>query len=159
MVTICLTQKLIHYAANLHVFRCYTFLTYVTNACIVVIVNDICPKYKEEINMAARDGTGPMGTGPMTGRGLGPCNTGSERLVGYGYGRGGGMGFGPGRGRGMGFGPGRGCMRGFGGYGRGYGRGYAAMPYPEVNEKEYLEEEKKYLQNQLEGISKRLEDL
>lgn len=45
------------------------------------------------------DGTGPAGMGPMTGRGMGPCNPywgGS----GYGYGRGMGRGFG----RGMGWG-------------------------------------------------------
>ena len=35
------------------------------------------------------DGSGPMGQGPMTGRGLGPC--------------GGGMGYGRGQGRGFGF--------------------------------------------------------
>ena len=39
--------------------------------------------------MPFRDQTGPMGQGPMTGRGLGPC--------------GGGMGYGRGYGRGMGW--------------------------------------------------------
>jgi hypothetical protein len=33
------------------------------------------------------DGTGPMGQGPMTGRGMGPCNT----SMGRGFGRGRGM--------------------------------------------------------------------
>lgn len=42
--------------------------------------------------MPARNGTGPMGQGPMTGRGLGPC----RRSAGYGLGRG--------YGRGMGYG-------------------------------------------------------
>lgn len=32
------------------------------------------------------DGTGPLGLGPMTGRGLGPCGRGLRR--GWGYGRG-----------------------------------------------------------------------
>lgn len=46
--------------------------------------------------MPLRDGTGPAGMGPMTGRGMGPCAGG--------YGR--GMGRGAGRGRGCGmFGP------------------------------------------------------
>lgn len=34
--------------------------------------------------MPREDGTGPMGQGPMTGRGLGPCGTG----MGRGFGRG-----------------------------------------------------------------------
>lgn len=29
--------------------------------------------------MPARDGTGPMGQGPLTGRGLGPCGRGFRR--------------------------------------------------------------------------------
>ncbi len=44
--------------------------------------------------MPNRNGTGPLGAGPLTGRGMGPCG---------GYGRasyGGGRGFGFGRGRG-----------------------------------------------------------
>ena len=51
------------------------------------------------------DGTGPMGQGPMTGRGMGPCNPNARP----GYGRG----YGQGRGRGMGQGYGRGRGRGF----------------------------------------------
>lgn len=39
--------------------------------------------------MPRRDGTGPMGQGPLTGRGLGPCARGSA------FGRGMGRGFGP----------------------------------------------------------------
>ncbi len=46
------------------------------------------------------DETGPMGNGPMTGRGLGPCGGG------YGRGRGRGRGFGRGFGRAFGFGRG-----------------------------------------------------
>ena len=41
------------------------------------------------INMPGQDQTGPMGAGPMTGRGMGPC--------GGGFGRGRGCGFGYGR--------------------------------------------------------------
>lgn len=41
--------------------------------------------------MARRDGTGPMGMGPMTGRGMGLCRNGrygSELKARFGYGRG-----------------------------------------------------------------------
>ena len=55
--------------------------------------------------MPRRDGTGPMGRGSMTGRGLGVC-TGVNAS---GFGR--GMGMGLGLGLGLGF---RGCRRGFG---------------------------------------------
>lgn len=65
--------------------------------------------------MPRRNGTGPMGLGPMTGRGAGNCS-------GYGFSRsmnpvGGRGGFGFGRGFGCGFG--RGFGRGFYGAGRG----------------------------------------
>ncbi len=46
------------------------------------------------------DGTGPLGTGPQTGRGLGPCGGGQNRGGGISSGRGRGMG----RGRGLGLG-------------------------------------------------------
>lgn len=36
--------------------------------------------------MAARDGTGPMGAGPLTGRGFGPCGKGSGFRRGFGRG-------------------------------------------------------------------------
>lgn len=39
--------------------------------------------------MPGQDGTGPMGQGPMTGRGLGPCGLGWRR-----WGQGGGRGLG-----------------------------------------------------------------
>lgn len=47
--------------------------------------------------MPRGDGTGPRGEGPLTGRGLGPCNTDMQRGE-SGY----GMGAGFGRGRGLG---------------------------------------------------------
>jgi len=34
------------------------------------------------------DGTGPLGQGPLTGRGFGPCGCGMRRGFGKGYGRG-----------------------------------------------------------------------
>lgn len=48
--------------------------------------------------MPGLDGTGPMGAGPLTGRGLGPCGFGMRRGFGRGYGRRAwlGCGFGPG---------------------------------------------------------------
>ena len=61
--------------------------------------------------MPGRDGTGPMGTGPI-GRGLGGC---LGAIAGFGRGMGRGFGVGFGRGRGMG------CGFGFG-FGRGMGR-------------------------------------
>lgn len=80
--------------------------------------------------MPGFDGTGPAGTGSMTGRRQGFCNP-SRTAYGptpilrrgyrsYGYGQGFGRGFGQGRGFRAGFGPGFGP--GFG-QGRGYGRG------------------------------------
>ena len=38
--------------------------------------------------MPGQDGTGPLGQGPLTGRGLGPCGCGMRRGFGRGYGRG-----------------------------------------------------------------------
>jgi hypothetical protein len=58
--------------------------------------------------MPRRDGTGPMGAGSMTGRGLGICT--GANAVKYGAGLG------------MGLGLGLACRRGFG---RGFGRGFA----------------------------------
>ena len=64
-----------------------------------VIAADVKNKTKRRHDMPGRDGTGPMGAGAMTGRGLGPCGGG------YAFGRGFGGGFGRGLGRGgMGFG-------------------------------------------------------
>jgi hypothetical protein len=37
--------------------------------------------------MPGQDGTGPLGLGPLTGRGLGPCGCGMRRGFGRGYGR------------------------------------------------------------------------
>ena len=68
------------------------------------------------------DGTGPMGIGPMTGRGLGPCNGGTGRRFG-------------------------GRMRGFG-----RGAGYGMRFYSEKNEISALEEEEKILKQELEAI-------
>ncbi|MGE4454642.1 MAG: DUF5320 domain-containing protein [Sphaerochaeta sp.] len=51
--------------------------------------------------MPRRNGTGPMGYGPLTGRGMGYCRGGAGVGYGYGYGMGRGAGFGRGLGWGM----------------------------------------------------------
>jgi hypothetical protein len=115
--------------------------------------------------MPGGDRTGPMGLGPMTGRAAGYCG---------GYGVPGYMNPIPGRGFGGGFGRGRG---GWGGGGRGwrhwyYATGlpgwarsgwgvptpYYAPPTPGA-EREYLDDVAKTLQDQLDGIKKRLDQL
>ena len=55
--------------------------------------------------MPYKDGTGPNGQGPMTGRGIGPCSGGARAMGGRGMGRGFGGRRGMGRGMGMGFAP------------------------------------------------------
>jgi hypothetical protein len=68
--------------------------------------------------MPARNGTGPLGMGPMTGRGMGPCGLGAGfagRPWGYGYGYGYGY---PAYGRPFGGMP-------WGGFGRGRGRWFS----------------------------------
>jgi hypothetical protein len=100
--------------------------------------------------MPGRDGTGPMGAGAMSGRGLGPC-TGVNRTA---Y----GAGFGAGPGAGLGFG----CRRGFGrlgGFFGGFGRGFAPEQVTQKNQKELLKEQKDFFQDRIEAIDKQLEDL
>jgi hypothetical protein len=80
-------------------------------------------------SMPWRDGTGPEGRGPLTGRGFGPC----------------GRGLGRGFGRGMGF-------RRFG-----YGIGYRRPTTEE--EIEMLKAEKEDLQAVITDIDKRLAEL
>ncbi len=92
--------------------------------------------------MPRRDGTGPMGAGTMTGRGLGLC-TGTNDIK---YGTRLGLGFA--------------CRRGYGqGLGRGFGRGFAYNQTSTKTQKDLLQEQKDILQNRLEAIDKRLENL
>lgn len=107
--------------------------------------------------MPGRDGTGPLGQGPMTGRGMGLCNpyyAGSVDPRFYG-------GFGLRRGFGLGYG------WGFGrGFGRGLGRGFGRAFYPhdvyeyeygvtdQLSEKELLEKRRSVLEAELEEIKK-----
>lgn len=88
--------------------------------------------------MPRRDGTGPMGGGSMTGRGLGLCT--GANAVKYGAGLG------------MGLGRGFACRRGF-------GRGFATNQTSSKTQKELLSEQKTMLQDRLEVIDKQLENL
>jgi len=86
--------------------------------------------------MPRKDGTGPMGRGTMTGRGLGFCTgVNADR-------------YGAGLVRGMGLG--NGCRRGFGGC-------YSGQ-LPMLTDKELLTEQKELLQKRLDAISKQLEN-
>lgn len=93
--------------------------------------------------MPGLDGTGPFGQGPMTGRGLGLCGGGARRRAfAFGVGRA-GIPWGCGRGRVWGGG------RGFWGRSR----------FNSVDEKSYLEDAMKDLEEELNAIRKRLEEL
>jgi hypothetical protein len=78
--------------------------------------------------MPRGDGTGPMGMGPMTGRGMGCCtgvNTpGFRNTMNFGYG-----------------------MRGSRGFRRNFFAG--SMPGYDYNDKDYLSNQKQFLENQL----------
>ena len=104
------------------------------------------------------DGTGPLGLGPMTGRGAGYCagyNTPGymNPIPGYGRGFGWGRGWGWGRGRGFGW-------RGY--YPSYYPPRYTPATYPRYNnedEKRYLEDTIKGLEEELKALRERLQEL
>jgi len=109
--------------------------------------------------MPGGDRTGPRGLGPRTGRAVGYCA--GYNMPGYAN---------PGFGRGFGFGRGRGFGRGFQGRGRGFwGRGVHPYPvpyYPDIypepskeDEKVYLEDVVKGLEEELKMIRERLQEL
>ncbi len=119
--------------------------------------------------MPAGDGTGPMGRGPMTGRGAGYCggydapgwfNPVPRRGLGLGWGRGGAWG-----GRGGGwrhrnwyYATG---VPGWARFGYAPGRGYdpyAALPSRE-QETEFLRQQAEWLKQQLDAIRQRIEEL
>ncbi len=117
--------------------------------------------------MPARDKTGPLGAGAMTGRRLGACTGVNAPIYGGWQGRGCGRGFG-GFGRGVraaGMGRGQGFGQGFGrGRGQGYGQGYAMganidYNYDQASSKEALQAQKKELQMALDAIDKQLDSL
>lgn len=101
---------------------------------------------REVIDMAGRDGTGPMGSGAKTGRGLGPCG-GGERGTRYGAGPGMGAGRSPRRGRG--------CP----GFGAGFGRGVYLDQESSKTDKEFLTEQKEFFEERINNIKAKLEDL
>lgn len=85
--------------------------------------------------MPGRDGTGPMGQGPRYGRGFGPC-------AGYPVN--------PYYGCGMGYGRSRGFRRML------YGFPVAPAAYGSEQEKTLLEDQAKFLENQLEQVRNQL---
>ncbi len=92
--------------------------------------------------MPRRDGSGPMGAGSMTGRGLGFC-TGADAVKYC-------------AGLGLGLGLGLACRRGFG---RGLGRSYFVKQASSKTQKELLQEQQNVLKKRLEVIDKQLENL
>lgn len=81
--------------------------------------------------MPNRDKTGPMGQGPLTGRGFGPCGSGLGR----------------------GFGGGR-------GFGRGLGRFFGwNQPQTEAEQKQALVDYRKALEEELEDVKKEEDSL
>jgi uncharacterized protein DUF5320 len=115
--------------------------------------------------MPGGDGTGPMGSGPMTGRAAGFCsgyavpgsmNAGGGRGF---YGRSRGRGGGGRWGQGRGFGAGRfgSLPMGAGGY-PAYGPVAPVTPAPE-QELNALKQQATYFQDALEDIQKRIEAL
>ncbi len=96
--------------------------------------------------MPRRDGSGPAGQGPLTGRGLGNCTGVQNTAYGYGYGRGLGLGMGMGRGA---------------GYGRGFGGYYATAPAPVTyaSQKDFLTAQQSDLKNRLDIINSQLNNL
>ena len=114
--------------------------------------------------MPARDRTGPWGEGPRTGRGLGLCNPrsaayGPRFSWGFGRGRGFGRGFGPGMGWGRGYGRGFGWWRFGAPRGTGYAPAYGPDPLNPTEEIDMLRAEADSLNNALDEISKRIEEL
>jgi len=108
--------------------------------------------------MPGGDRTGPLGRGPMTGRGAGICagyqmpGYSNPRSLGYGQ----GFGFRKGRGRGSG--------RGYWGCGRGiWWRDIYSNPYyskPSIDEeKSYLETAIKELEEEINSIRERIKEL
>lgn len=90
--------------------------------------------------MARRDGRGPLGQGPLSGRGYGICNGGNYMpKCGGGFGRGMEMG-----------------RRG--GAPRGFGRGFEVYEDNRTS-KEILSEEKEMIQERLNFIKEELENL
>jgi len=96
--------------------------------------------------MPGRDGTGPMSQGPMTGGGFGDCSL--QEDMNYQT-----------RNRFSSIGRGASCGRG-----RGFGRGFRNRPYiavnnPQVDEKQYLKDELKNLEQEVNSVKTRLSEI
>lgn len=110
--------------------------------------------------MPRGDGSGPNGMGPMTGRGLGFCaGYATPGFANPGF----GGGFGRGFGRGMG-GGGRGRRNmyyatGLPGYMRGPAFYGPAPMAPAVDEADVLRQQAEYLEQSLENVKRRLDEL
>jgi hypothetical protein len=89
--------------------------------------------------MPGRDGTGPIGVGPMSGRGFGICSGGA-----------------PGHAAGRGFGFGR---RGGRVNGRGFGGYLSSDRDGSMTRKDVLSEQKKLLEDRLDYVNRQLEEL
>jgi len=101
--------------------------------------------------MPGFDRSGPLGQGPMTGRGLGLCGGAAQVPAGVGFARGVGRGGRPwGGGRGFAFGGGRGR------FGPDYGWGYAP---PAAPGNEALQAEAEGLQAEIKALKERLAKL
>lgn len=117
--------------------------------------------------MPAKDGTGPMGIGPGTGRGMAeyaenpdPASThpGPHRGHGMGHGRGQGFGMGFGRGRGRGGGRRR-CYRGGDRAGVGPDAGPLGGELTPEQEVETLKRQAEHSKKALEDIGERIQEL
>ncbi len=114
--------------------------------------------------MPRGDATGPMGMGPMTGRGAGYCSGYGipgymNNIPGRGFGRGAGFGGRGGRGGGVGF---RNRFYATGVPGWAWYGGSMAAPYQKSDpefEKQALGNQAEMLQAELDAIKKRLEEL
>ena len=99
--------------------------------------------------MPRGDGTGPMGHGPQTGWGTGPC---SDNPVPDNWNQMPGRGFGRGSGRRLGFG-------GVRGLGRRAGRGGFFVQSNPEEEQHFLENHRDTLKSRLNDINRRLDEL
>jgi hypothetical protein len=103
--------------------------------------------------MPRGDGSGPAGMGPMTGRAAGYCA--GYNMPGYmnPYGGRMGAGFGRGRGRGGGYFPSPSV------WAQPYGAYPYAPTYSEAQEKEALQNQVKFFEDQIGELQKRIEEL
>lgn len=87
--------------------------------------------------MPRRDGSGPMGQGPLTGRGMGNCSGSGRGFFGMGRGRGMGMGF---------------------NFGRFFGRG-ANNSLSKTDELGQLKTQANVLEQDLETVKQRIDEI